>query len=113
MSQQMQFIGFSVEQARVFIREIVLSCLQECLQPAKRNTELPITIRQACKIVGVSAPTLRKFVHMDLIRRHDLGPKKKVFYLSELEEDIKRLQTLGKLQIGIQNLKTDQRRPSN
>jgi hypothetical protein len=113
MSQQMQFIGFSVEQARVFIREIVLSCLQEYLQPVKRNTELPITIRQACKIVGVSAPTLRKFVHMELIRRHDLGPKKKVFYLSELEEDIKRLQTLGKLQIGIQNLKTDQRRPSN
>ena len=110
MSQQVQFIGFSVEQARSFIREIVISCLQEYLQPEKRNSELPISIRQACRIVGVSAPTLRKFVDMALIRRHDLGPKKKVFYLSELEEDIKRLQTVGKLQIGIQNLKIDQRK---
>lgn len=93
MGEQMQFIGFSVEQARSFIREIVLSCLKEYLQP-KKNAESPINIRQACKIMGVSAPTLRKFVSMSLIRRHDLGPRKKVFYLSELEEDIKRINTL-------------------
>lgn len=93
MSEQMQFIGFSMEQARNFIREIMLSCLQEYLHQ-KKNTESPITIRQACKIVGVSAPTLRKFVNMSLIRRHDLGPRKKVFYLSELDEDIKRLKTM-------------------
>ena len=91
MSEQVQFIGFSAEQARQFIREIVLSCLKECLQPHGSQNEKPISIRQACKILGVSAPTLRKFVSDSVIRRHDLGNRKKVFYLSELEEDIKRL----------------------
>lgn len=94
MSQQVQFIGFTVEQARALIREVVISCLQEHLPNSKDIGESPITINQACKIVGVSVPTLRKFVAMSLIRRHDISPRKKVFYKSELEEDIKRLQVI-------------------
>lgn len=94
MSEQMQFIGFSIEQARLFIESIVKSCLQES-NLSKGLSETPLNIRQACKIIGVSAPTLRKFVQMSLIRRHDLGERKKVFYLSELEEDIKRIRSMN------------------
>lgn len=95
MSEQMQFIGFSIEQAKLFIEGIVKSCLQES-SLSKGLSETPLSIRQACKIIGVSAPTLRKFVQMSLIRRHDLGERKKVFYLSELEEDIKQIRTLNR-----------------
>ncbi|SEM90860.1 hypothetical protein SAMN04488505_10716 [Chitinophaga rupis] len=94
MSQQVQFIGFSVDQARHFIRSVVLECLKEYFPHIKKNSDAPLTIRQVCKIIGVSAPTLRKYVEMSVIRRHDLGPRKKVFYLSELEEDVKRITTL-------------------
>lgn len=90
----MQFIGFTYEQARHFIETIVKACLEESNAPDKSNSETPLTIKQACDIIGVSPPTLRKFVEMSLIRRHDLGPRKKVFYLSELEEDIKRIQAM-------------------
>jgi|GEM_PF-2266033 len=95
MSQQVQFIGFTYEQAKLFIRDIVKACLEENIPPIKSTSETPLTIRQTCKIIGVSAPTLRKFVGMSLIRRHDLGPRKKVFYLSELEEDIKRIRSMN------------------
>ncbi|NII25151.1 helix-turn-helix domain-containing protein [Pseudoflavitalea sp. X16] len=91
MTQQMQFIGFSIEQAKSFIQDIVRSCLEENIPPVKNIAEMPLTIKQACKIIGVSAPTLRKYVDMGVIRRHDLGPRKKVFYPSELEDDIKRI----------------------
>lgn len=91
MTQQVQFIGFNVEQAKAFMREVVISCLQEYSTNAVFLTESPITIAQACKIVGVSVPTLRKYVALSLIRRHDIGPRKKVFYKSELDEDIKQL----------------------
>ena len=93
MSQQVQFIGFSLEQAKLFIQSIVKECLAENSPSVGNDSETPLNIRQACKMIGVSAPTLRKFVDMSLIRRHDLGPRKKVFYPSELEEDIKRLRS--------------------
>jgi excisionase family DNA binding protein len=91
MSQQMQFIGFTYEQAQHFIHTIVKACLEENTISIKNTSEAPVTTKQACEILGVSAPTLRKFVALSLIRRHDLGPRKKVFYRSELEEDIKRI----------------------
>lgn len=94
MSQQIQFIGFTHEQARLFIEAIVRACLEEHPAPVANGPEEPLTIRQACQLIGVSAPTLRKFVALSLIRRHDLGPRKKVFYRSELEEDIKRIRSL-------------------
>ncbi|RPD41282.1 helix-turn-helix domain-containing protein [Chitinophaga barathri] len=99
MSEQMQFIGFSLEQARLFIEGIVTSCLQKNLPLPRDPAETPLTIREACKVLGISAPTLRKLVEMSIIRRHDLGPRKKVFYRSELEEDIKRLRSRGDLPI--------------
>jgi len=93
MSQQIQFIGFTHEQARHFIETIVRACLEEHPAPVASGPEEPLTIRQACQLIGVSAPTLRKFVALSLIRRHDLGARKKVFYRSELEEDIKRIRS--------------------
>lgn len=91
MGQNVQFIGFTYDEARRFIASIVTECLERNIPQNNNPTEVPLNVREACKLIGISAPTLRKFVKMSLIRRHDLGPRKKVFYRSELEEDIKKL----------------------
>ena len=93
MEQQMQFIGFSYEEAERFLKTVVNRCIEENQAKQKGNqAELPITPSQASKALKVSAPTLRRYVRLGLIRRHDLGPRRKVFYLSELEEDVKRVE---------------------
>lgn len=91
---QLHFVGLSLDEARLFIESIVIACLKNCF-PAPKVTEAPLSIRDACKFLGVSKPTLRKYVEAAVVRRHDLGPRKKVFYRSELEEDIKRLRSHG------------------
>lgn len=92
MDQRAQFIGFTQEELRLFIQAIVRECLVEIGMGGKE--ELPLSIDEACQFLGVSAPTLKKFVDRSLIRRHDLGGRKKVFYRSELEEDIKRIRAI-------------------
>jgi excisionase family DNA binding protein len=91
MEERAQFIGFTKEELRLFIRVIVRECLIEFGMQEVGKQEVPLTIQEACDFLGVSAPTLKKFVDLSLIRRHDLGGRKKVFYRSELEEDIKRI----------------------
>ena len=91
MEERAQFIGFTREELQHFIRQIVLGCLLDWDQRRQGVQEPPLSIQEACHFLGVSAPTLKKFVDQALIRRHDLGGRKKVFYRSELEEDIKRL----------------------
>jgi len=89
----MQFIGFNYEEAESFLKTVVNRCIEEHQAKQKGNqAELPITPLQASKALKVSAPTLRRYVRLGLIRRHDLGPRRKVFYLSELEEDVKRVE---------------------
>lgn len=93
MEQQMQFIGFSYEEAERFLKTVVSKCIEEHQAKQKGSeAELPLTPQQASKALKVSAPTLRRYVRLGLIRRHDLGPRRKVFYLSELEEDVKRVE---------------------
>lgn len=50
MSQQMQFIGFTYEQAQHFIQTIVKACLEENTLSIKSNSEAPVTTKQACEI---------------------------------------------------------------
>jgi hypothetical protein len=95
MEEKIQFIGFTREEATLFIRKIVMDCLAD-LGDSSTAGENPLDIAEVCNILGVSAPTLKKFVDQRLIRRHDLGARKKVFYQSELQEDIKHLDTLKK-----------------
>lgn len=93
MEQQVQFIGFTYQEAERFVRNIVSKCINEHdLKQKSKEAEQPITPQQACTALNVSLPTLRRYVRIGLIRRHDLGPRRKVFYLSELEEDIKRVE---------------------
>ena len=92
MEQQMQFIGFSYLEAERFLKNIVARCIDEHESKRKdKEAETPLSPQQACKILNVSIPTLRRYVQLGLIRRHDLGPRRKVFYLSELEADIKKV----------------------
>ena len=92
MEQQLQFIGFTVQEAERFLRHIVKTCIQEHEETQKKaEAEAPLSPQQACKFLRVSLPTLRRYVQLGLIRRHDLGPRRKVFYLSELEQDIKKV----------------------
>jgi hypothetical protein len=93
MEPQMQFIGFTYQEAERFLRNIVNKCIDEHqLKQKAKEAEPPVTPQQACAALKVSLPTLRRYVRIGLIRRHDLGPRRKVFYLSELEEDIKRVE---------------------
>ena len=86
MEQQVQFIGFTYQEAERFVRNIVSKCIDEHdLKQKSKEAEQPITPQQACAALNVSLPTLRRYVRIGLIRR-------KVFYLSELEEDIKRVE---------------------
>lgn len=88
MRREILFVGYTEDEAKSFIKNIVKDCLNEHrLQMG--NEEQQLTIRQACKYLSVSAPMLRRYVQLGYIRRHDLGSKKKYFYLSELKEDIK------------------------
>lgn len=93
MEQQIQFIGFSYLEAENFLKSIVSACIKE--QQDRKNeheAEVPLSPSQASQALKVSLPTLRRYVGLGLIRRHDLGPRRKVFYLSELEADIKKVQ---------------------
>jgi hypothetical protein len=93
MEQQMQFIGFTYQEAERFLKNIVARCIDEHeLKQKGKEAEIPITPLQACQSLKISLPTLRRYVQIGLIRRHDLGPRRKVFYLSELEADIKRVE---------------------
>ncbi|MDR3715773.1 MAG: hypothetical protein P4L51_23415 [Puia sp.] len=94
MNDQIQIVGMTMEQAKAFFKEIVMECLAEKVASPNLDEELPISISDACKLFGISPPTLRKFVDLKLVRRHDLGPKKKRFYLSELKEDMARLEEM-------------------
>jgi len=89
MGEQILMIGFTREEAQQFIRGIVLNCLEEA-SVRNKQPEGPLSIRQACQFLGVSAPTLKKLVDQGRIRRHELGGRKKVFYRSELEADTRR-----------------------
>ncbi|MGN6180646.1 MAG: helix-turn-helix transcriptional regulator [Mucilaginibacter sp.] len=92
MQQQLQFIGFSLQEAEQFLKAIVTDCIHEQEQSRKeKEAEKPLTPQEAGKALKVSQPTLRRYVQLGLIRRHDLGPRRKVFYLSELEQDIKQV----------------------
>lgn len=90
MRREIFFVGYTENEAKIFIESIVKACLKE-YGLKEMNEEQQLTIRQACRFMGVSAPTLRKYVENGYIRRHDLGSRKKYFYLSELKEDIKSL----------------------
>jgi excisionase family DNA binding protein len=90
MKREVFFVGFTEDEAKDFIEAIVNACLKR-YDRKLTGDEQHLTIRQACKFMGVSAPTLRMFVAKGYIRRHDLGARKKYFCLSELKEDIKSL----------------------
>ncbi|MBS7566842.1 hypothetical protein KHS38_20725 [Mucilaginibacter sp. Bleaf8] len=93
MEQQIQFVGFSYQEAEKFLKSIVTRCIEE-QQSRQRGqpAEAPLTPLQASQVLKVSLPTLRRYVQLGLVRRHDLGPRRKVFYLSELEADVKKVQ---------------------
>lgn len=93
MGREILFVGYTEDEAKSFIKNIVKDCLNE-YRLQMGNEEQQLTIRQACKYLSVSAPTLRRYVQLGYIRRHDLGSKKKYFYLSELKEDIKSFSNL-------------------
>ncbi len=65
-----------------------MDCLKEA---ALVQADDQFSIEEACQHLGISAPTLKKFVDQGKIRRHDLGDRTKVFYRSELEADIRAL----------------------
>jgi excisionase family DNA binding protein len=90
------FIGFNRDEAARFIRKIFMDCMSEVKNSSAGFGEEPLDIEQVCKLLGISAPTLKKFVDKGLIRRHDLGARKKVFYESEVQEDIKFLKIIKK-----------------
>lgn len=90
MAQEIQVIGLTFEELQRVIKLAVAEGIRESRQ-IHRVADEPLTLQQACRILNISAPTLRKYVAMSLIRRHSLGPRRKVFYLNELEEDIKNL----------------------
>lgn len=90
MKREVFFVGFTEDEVKDFIEGIVNACLEK-YELKLVGDEQHLTIRQACKFMGVSAPTLRMFVAKGYIRRHDLGGRKKYFCLSELKEDIKSL----------------------
>jgi hypothetical protein len=93
MEQHIQFVGFSMQEAERFLKNIISTCIDEHHALKKRGeAEAPLTPSQASQALKVSLPTLRRYVHLGLIRRHDLGPRRKVFYLSELEEDVKKVE---------------------
>lgn len=94
MKQQVQFIGFSYQEAEQFLQTIVEKCIDRKLPDQKKESEPPLTPKLAADVLKISLPTLRKYVREGLIRRHDLGPRRKIFYLSELEEDIKKIQAI-------------------
>lgn len=89
MEQQMHFIGFSKDQAKEFFADIIMECLAKMSRIENQTLEPELTIKQACKKLGISVPTLRKYVREGLVRRHNRGPRKKVFFLNELQEDIR------------------------
>ena len=92
MEQQLQFIGFTYQEAERFLKNIVDRCINEHeLNRKDKEAEAPLSPQEASAILKVSLPTLRRYVQLGLIRRHDLGPRRKVFYLSELEADIKKV----------------------
>jgi len=93
MEQHIQFVGFSMQEAERFLKNIVSTCIDEH-HASQKNAEVesPLTPSQASQALKVSLPTLRRYVQLGLIRRHDLGPRRKVFYLSELEEDVKKVE---------------------
>jgi excisionase family DNA binding protein len=90
MGREIFFVGFTEDEAKSFIESIVNRCLEKFIYQAG-NGEKKLTIRQACKYLGVSPPTLREFVRKGIFRRHDAGSRKKFFFLSELNEDLKAL----------------------
>jgi hypothetical protein len=93
MEQQIQFVGFSRQEAERFLKNIVTVCIEEQkLNQKDVQAEIPITPVEASLALKISLPTLRRYVNLGMIRRHDLGPRRKVFYLSELEQDIKKVE---------------------
>jgi predicted DNA-binding transcriptional regulator AlpA len=90
MARELQVVGLSLEEFEQLIRTIVKECLRD--RPITTGqADKALNIQQACRFLGISAPTLRKYVRASLLRQHKLGPRRKVFYLQELEEDIKNL----------------------
>ena len=92
MGYEFQIIGLTVEEFKCLLKSVVQECLRES-RFSKASNDQALTIQQARKFLNISPPTLRKYVKQGLIRRHNMGPRKKLFYLSELEEDIKNLPT--------------------
>jgi Fe2+ or Zn2+ uptake regulation protein len=89
MEPQVHFICFSKDQAKEFLVDIIMECLSKISKKDGHSLEPELTISQACKKLGISVPTLRKYVRAGLVRRHNRGPRKKVFFLNELQEDIR------------------------
>jgi len=87
-----QFIGLTMEELKALMKAIFVEALNEYHLKGTDNREKNMTIGDACRYLKVSAPTLKKLVDKGTIRRHDLGGRKKIFYLSELEQDVKRIQ---------------------
>jgi hypothetical protein len=96
MAEQIQITSISLDEFRQLIKTVIKECLKEMHAISKEKLEKALSVRETCSFLGISRPTLKKYVDSSLIRRHDLGRKKKVFYLSELQEDIKRLSILTK-----------------
>jgi excisionase family DNA binding protein len=92
MAQQIQVIGLTLDEAKTLIKCILLECIEEVKEATKEKNEKGLSVAETCKYLGISRPTLHKYVEGSLLRRHDLGRKKKIFYLSEIQEDIKRIQ---------------------
>jgi excisionase family DNA binding protein len=89
MGREIHFIGYTEEKVVLLFKRLILDCAQEFRALQNSNEERKLTMNQACKYTGVSIPTLRKYVKSGYIRRHDLGPRKKFFYLSELNDDLR------------------------
>ena len=87
--QNFQVISLTLEEFTSLIRAVVNDCLTN--QKGILRNDCTLNIQQACRFLSISAPTLRRYVEESKIRSHKLGPRRVMFYQSELEEDIKRL----------------------
>lgn len=91
--QSFQVISLTLEEFTILVRTIVNDCLAN--QKITLRNDRTLNIQQACRFLNISAPTLRRYIEELKIRSHKLGPRRVMFYQSELEEDIKRLPGKG------------------
>ena len=77
MEKDVTIIGISIQDLRTVIKEVVNDCLKDHAKLIKPNIEKPISSYQVLKFLGISRPTLNKYINAGLIRRHTLGERKR------------------------------------